>query len=99
MAPKESRRKSLSLFPEHRFSNLAHINTDVNNGSTGEKEQKDKKKPGKRTSLFSGLAAPTTHTDVDNGSNNPVKSDAHSPKLRPRTLAFQKADQPQSLVP
>lgn len=85
MAPKQARRKSLSLLSRASFSNLAHINTDINNGSTGEKEQKEKKKMGKRASIFSSLT-PTVHTDIENGSHSPIKADAHSPKLRPRTL-------------
>ncbi|QSZ35530.1 hypothetical protein DSL72_008400 [Monilinia vaccinii-corymbosi] len=86
MAPKDSRRKSLSLLSRASFSNLAHINADINNGSTGEKEPKDKKKMGKRALIFSSLTPPTIQTDLENGSHSPVKSDAHSPKLRARTL-------------
>ncbi|RAL67488.1 hypothetical protein DID88_008243 [Monilinia fructigena] len=50
------------------------------------KRSRRTKKTGKRASIFNNLAAPTIHTNFENGSNNPVKSDAHSPKLRPRTL-------------
>ncbi|KAF7864201.1 uncharacterized protein EAF02_010169 [Botrytis sinoallii] len=85
MAPKQSRRKSLSLLSRASFSNLAHINTDINNGNTNDKEQKDKKKLGKRSSIFSSLT-PSMYIDTENTSHSPTKADAHSPKLRPRTL-------------
>ncbi|TGO11437.1 hypothetical protein BTUL_0109g00010 [Botrytis tulipae] len=85
MAPKESRRKSLSLLSRASFSNLAHINTDINNGNTNDKEQKDKKKLSKRSSIFGSLT-PSMYIDTENTSHSPTKADAHSPKLRPRTL-------------
>jgi hypothetical protein len=91
MAPhgEKSRRKSLSLLSRASLSNLSQINTDVShhNGKE-EKEHKDKKKSGKRASIFGGLA-PTITTESENGTTtgSPVKNDTlHSPKLRPRTL-------------
>ncbi|PQE16665.1 leucine rich repeat protein [Rutstroemia sp. NJR-2017a BBW] len=92
MAPhaEKSRRKSLSLLSRASLSNLSQINTDVaqHNGKE-DKEHKDKKKSGKRGSIFGSLA-PTINTEPENGTTttgSPVKNDTlHSPKLRPRTL-------------
>ncbi|PQE22300.1 leucine rich repeat protein [Rutstroemia sp. NJR-2017a WRK4] len=91
MAPhaEKSRRKSLSLLSRASLSNLSQINTDVGNHHGKEdKEHKDKKKSGKRGSIFGSLA-PTINTEPENvtTTGSPVKNDTlHSPKLRPRTL-------------
>jgi hypothetical protein len=91
MAPhaEKSRRKSLSLLSRASLSNLSQINTDVaQHHGKEDKEHKDKKKSGKRGSIFGSLA-PTINTEPENGTTtgSPVKNDTlHSPKLRPRTL-------------
>src|SRR3954470_17028188 len=91
MAPhaEKSRRKSLSLLSRASLSSLSQINTDVGHHNGKEdKEHKDKKKSGKRASIFGSLA-PTINTEPENGTTtgSPVKNDTlHSPNVRPRTL-------------
>jgi hypothetical protein len=67
-------------------SGLPQINTEVTYTEPGEEdEKKEKKKLGKRSSIF-GLgpaASPVLHQD---GMMSPVHSGSSSPKIRPRTL-------------
>ncbi|TVY22036.1 hypothetical protein LARI1_G000074 [Lachnellula arida] len=86
MAPsmKESggsgRRKSMNLFTR---SSLSQINTDVANDEGG---KKDKKKHGKRVSMF-GLGSSASSDIGHDGTMSPAGSErSNSPKLRPRTL-------------
>lgn len=82
-----TRRKSLNLFSKSSLSNLPHINTNISNGGEEDGEKKDKKKLGKRTSIF-GLGSATISEGHQDGAMSPIKSGerADSPKIRPRTL-------------
>jgi hypothetical protein len=79
------RHKSMNLFSRTSLSSLTQINTDVANGSE-EAGEKDKKKLGKRASLF-GLGQSASPDLGLDGTMSPVGSErSNSPKFRPRTL-------------
>jgi hypothetical protein len=82
-----ARRKSLNLFSRSSLSNLPHINTNISNGGEEDGEKKEKKKLGKRTSIF-GLGSATSVGGHQDGAMSPIKSGerSDSPKIRPRTL-------------
>jgi hypothetical protein len=90
----KSRRKSLNPFTRHSLSNLSNINTNsgeeyagIGDGD-GETQKKEKRKLGKRHSVFS--IGPAAHHEVGpnyDGSLSPSNSNgSHSPRVRPRTL-------------
>ncbi|KAH7393416.1 hypothetical protein BKA64DRAFT_86771 [Cadophora sp. MPI-SDFR-AT-0126] len=85
---KGDRRKSMNIFSRGSLTGLTQINTDVSSSdSLDSGEKKEKKKMGKRSSLF-GLG-PGSNADLSqDGSMSPVKSSdkVDSPKLRPKTL-------------
>jgi hypothetical protein len=85
--PQQSRRKSLNLFSRSSLSSLPHINTNVSNGGDEDGEKKEKKKLGKRSSIF-GLGSAVSLDGHQDGAMSPIKSGerSDSPKLRPRTL-------------
>ena len=81
------RRKSMNIFSRASLSGLTQINTDIANTQTGDEgEKKEKKKLGKRSSIF-GLG-PTASPDLlQDGTMSPVPCErSNSPKMRPRTL-------------
>ncbi|KAG9236640.1 hypothetical protein BJ875DRAFT_371703 [Amylocarpus encephaloides] len=80
----KSRRKSLNLFARQSLS-LTHINTDVSNNDE-ESEKKERKKLGKRSSIFS--IGPSSNLEVHSDiPRSPVNSNgSSSPRVRPRTL-------------
>ena len=80
------RRKSMNLFSRASLSGLAQINTDVaNNETMEESDKKEKKKLGKRSSIF-GLGPAASPDLQQEGMMSPVHSGSSSPKMRPRTL-------------
>ncbi|KUJ11727.1 RNI-like protein [Mollisia scopiformis] len=81
-----ARRKSFNPLSRASPNHLPQINTDVGNMNADEGEKKDKKKLGKRTSIF-GLGQ-ISSPDVLEGGMSPVRSSStlDSPKTRPRTL-------------
>lgn len=82
-----ARRKSMNPFSRSSLSNLPHINTDIANGGEEDVDKKEKKKLGKRSSLF-GLGSATSLDGLQDGAMSPVKGGerSDSPKIRPRTL-------------
>ncbi|KAE8447422.1 hypothetical protein EG329_010836 [Mollisiaceae sp. DMI_Dod_QoI] len=80
------RRKSFNPLSRASTAKLPQINTDVGNINAEEGDKKEKKKLGKRSSIF-GLG-PAPNPDVHEYGLSPVKSGGSldSPKLRPRTL-------------
>jgi hypothetical protein len=83
----QARRKSLNLFSRSSLSNLPHINTNITGAENEDGDKKEKKKLGKRTSIFGSGSAPSVDGHQD-GSMSPIKSRERldSPKIRPRTL-------------
>ncbi|PBP15375.1 leucine rich repeat domain-containing protein [Diplocarpon rosae] len=81
-----NRRKSINFFARASM-NLTQINPDVPSGGGDKAEKKDKKKTGKRNSIF-GLG-PSTSLDLQRDrSRSPARSSDNldSAKLRPKTL-------------
>jgi hypothetical protein len=76
-----SRRKSVNLFSR---SSLSQLNTDGVHGEAEDGVNKDRKKLGKRGSIFS-LGSGTSPDQYQDVSTSPVER-SNSPKIRPRTL-------------
>lgn len=80
------RRKSLNLFSRNSLQGLSHINTNVSNDGNVEGEKKERKRLGKRASIFS--IGPSLNLEVNqDGAQSPSHSTgSNSPRVRPRTL-------------
>lgn len=79
------RRKSMNLFSRAAVAtSITQINTDVGHGDADDPGNKDRKKLGKRGSIFSigSVTSPDLH---QGGWTSPIER-SNSPKLRPRTL-------------
>jgi hypothetical protein len=83
----QARRKSLNLFSRSSLSNLPQINTNISNGESEDVDKKEKKKMGKRGSMF-GLGSAVSLDVHQDGAMSPIKSGerSDSPRIRPRTL-------------
>ena len=81
------RRKSMNPFSRASLLGLPQINTDMANAEIQEEgEKKEKKKLGKRNSIF-GMGPSASPDLQQDGTMSPVYSErSNSPKQRPRTL-------------